>query len=234
MPSLKEKSAMEEIVLRVAAKSQVTVEQADRVATRFARSIEPPRTVTALSVGEKFENEAWRIHRNSMAIRVTDLTNAGKRGKKVETLSLYKKFPNAKTPLESIAMEFVMNAKRKASFAKMKEVAEQALEVLDDVGMQILVERGVDVAPGDFKPIMIEGEHVLVEAGFDDFSVKDLDDKNNEKTCTPRAEGSKKDIPVFYRWVQDNKKKILRMTYSDVITEMGKLQIEYHNYCAYD
>lgn len=41
------------------------------------------RVAASLAQGKSFENDSWRIHRLSDAIRVTDLTNAGRRGKRV-------------------------------------------------------------------------------------------------------------------------------------------------------
>jgi len=224
---LKGKSAtMDDIAIRVAAQSMVSSELASRVASRHVR---------ALDLGKTFENESWRIHRFAHALHITDLTNAGKRGKKVEKLSLYEKSISRNIPWESIAMEFVMNAKRGANLAKMKQVADEQIEVFGSlVGLQIHIERGVDVMPGGFEPIIVDGEFVRIEAGYTDFLVKDKVDKNNEPTCIPAIKGGKKSIPAFYRWVQDNKSKLSGKKYYEVLRDMKDMGIEYHDYCAMD
>lgn len=191
-----------------------------RVAARF---------MTALNVGETFENEHYRIHRYADSIKVMDLTNAGKRGKKVDAVTLYD-FPRL-SPVESTAMGYILWAKRNSPFSKMLEQAKEDAEILG-CKIEVSAYRGVDVMPAGVKPVEINGEHVYVEASPLRFIVRDKDDRNNEPTCIPR--GNKKSLPVFYRWVKDNESRIRGMLFRDVLKEMEALGMDFHQYCAVD
>jgi len=176
----------------------------------------------ALSVGETFENEFWRVHRFDNAIRVTHLVNAGKRGKKcVEFIVI-----NSKSP-ESQALEFVMLAKRGSDFNRMKKAVDEAKEVGADVDDRFL--KGVDVKPGNFQKLFVRGAHVTIEADYDSYSVQDINDDDNEPTCIARG---KKSVYLFYRWVKDNARAIAAMTMSQVQEAMTEAGIDFHSYCA--
>ena len=187
-----------------------------------------PRTASmskfALSVGETFENDSWRIHRYMDSIRITHLVNAGKRGKRCMEFVVV----GAAGP-ESTAMEFVMLAKRGSDFNRMKKSIDEAVEVGAKLYENIL--RGVDVKPGNFQKVFVRGAHVTIEADYDSYSVKDINDENNEPTCI--AQG-KKSVYLFYRWVKDNARAVAAMTMSQVMTAMKSNGIEFHYYCAVD
>lgn len=184
----------------------------------------------ALDVGRTFENDDYRIHRYRDAIKVTELANAGKRGKKVQVMTLY-----GQGPMEGFAMEFVMHAKRGDNWNRMKQVGEEAVQA---GGGQLYLsfdqERGVDVMPGGFQVVTVNGDKVYVEVGYKEFVVRDKVDQNNLPTCIPAISGGLKSIPVFYRWVKENEKKIEKMTFSDVMKAMKDLGVRYHYYCAMD
>lgn len=184
----------------------------------------------ALDVGRTWENDQWRVHRYVDHIVVWDLTNAGKRGKKVPRWSVGSTARSF--PFESTAMEIIMWAKRGASASQMRKV----LDEIEEVGGHIseTSERGVDVSPGGFAPVEIRGKHVRVEVGWKDFTIKNLDDEINEPTCIPAIKGGIRSIPAFYRWVQDNKSKIEKMDFREVLKAMDGLGVPYHEYCAMD
>ena len=225
---LKGKNAMtdESIALRVAAIHSTDPVMVRRVASRF---------FSALNAGENFENEAWRVHRYMNSIKVTDLTNAGKRGKKVTELSLYEKVTTRQIPWESIALEIVMHARRKVSLEKMKKVLEEQVEVFGTyVALETHARRGIDTMPGGFIPVKIEGKYVDIEATPRTFSINDKVDKNNLPACIPAISGGLKSIPVFFRWVQDNEARVKDMKFNDILADMRKEGIEYHSYCRMD
>lgn len=188
----------------------------------------------ALSVGNGFENELWRIHRYSNSIVVTDLTNAGKRGKKVDSWVIMGKGirGDESLPMESMAMQYMMWAKRNANPSKMKSVIDEDLEVHGDLMVvEQRSERGVDVTPGGFKPLLVRGAHVTIESDYQGFSIKDINDDANEPTCIAKG---KKSVKQFYRWCSDNAKKIQSWTLSQIMNELSKEGIEYHYFCAMD
>ena len=192
-----------------------------RVATRFLQ---------ALGIGDTWENDKWRIHEYAGSIKITELENAGRRGKKVRSLILYN-FPPT-FPTESVAAEFIIEAKKGVDFGKMQQVLEEQREIFD-CKSDYQEYRGVDIMPAGFQPLRIRGDKVYVEADFNDFTVRD-DDSANLSTCIPAITGGRKSIPAFYRWVKDNQGKIKNMSYTEVLHEMNALGIQYHTYCAMD
>lgn len=190
------------------------------------------RTAT-FSVGATHETDTWRIHRFSESIRITELKGAGKRGKRCTEISLHG--GSRTTPWESIAMGALLYAKRDATASKMEAEMEE-LTGGDDgwVKMEVRALRGVDVMPGGFEKLRMKTKEVEIEAGYDNFSVRDLVDKNNLPTCIPAFKGGKKSIPAFYRWVQDNESKLKSMDYHEILRAMSKEGIQFHSYCAMD
>lgn len=196
------------------------------VASRFANRV-------ALNVGETMETEKWRIHRFAESIRVTDLTNAGKRGKKVESWIIFSNSGGSKAlPLETMALQYAMWAKRDATPAKMKSVLDEDLEVYGDtMSLETRTERGVDVLPGGFKPVFVRGAHVTIESSLTDFVIRDINDDNNEPTCIAKG---KKSIGQFYKWISENQKKAQSMTLGQIMNALKTEGIEYHYFCAVD
>ena len=198
-----------------------------KVATRYI--------VAAVARGETVEQGDVRIHRYADVFFIWDLTNAGKRGKKVKMMAVQ---PNHYYYKGDRAKWFDSMSRAIEHYRTYKDVKNFFEDVLVDYPNEIDIdereERGVDVYPGGFMPVKVNGKGVYVEVGYKDFTVRNLDDKYNETTCIPAIKGSKKAIPVFYRWVKDNESKIKSMTFREVLTEMDKLDVPYHQYCAMD
>jgi hypothetical protein len=200
---------------------------AAKVATRYLAAAH-------VGMGDTVEQGDVRIHRYRDLFMIWDLTNAGKRGKKVRRMAVqptYSYKGDRQKWLESMskAIEYYRTYDQIKSFFK---------DVLEDFPGEISIdedqERGVDVTPGGFMPVKVNGKKVYVEVGYRDFEVRDLVDTNNLPRCIPAIKGGKKAIPVFYRWVKDNESKIKNMTFIEVLREMDKLDIPYHDYCAMD
>ncbi len=198
---------------------------AQRVAVRFAAT----KVLANLGIGETFENELWRVHRYSHSIRVTHLENAGRRGKKCVEWLVDTDGPKTRGGGESLAMEFMMLAKRKESLQRMAQAMGEAIAVGYTVHKGDL--RGVDIKPGNFQKLFVRGALVTIEADYDSYQIRDITDDNNEPTCI--AQG-KKSIAQFYRWVKDNAQKLQSMSMHDIMTAMKQQGIEYHYYCAMD
>jgi len=191
----------------------------------------------ALSVGETFENDAFRASRGAISIRIWDLTNAGKRGKKVDSITIYDLDYADKVEDWSPKKSFDQLTRLK-SYREAKSWAFSLLEYLEGEGALVNIEqtqsRGVDVEPPGFKPIKIKTPSLYIDADYNNFTVRNLDDDYNEPTCIPAINGGKKDVKLFYRWVSDNESKIRGMNFSNVTEAMRKNGIKYHYYCAVD
>ena len=195
--------------------------------------------VAELQEGHTWENEKVRVHRFRPSYHIWDLTNAGKRGKKVRKLSFF--------DLDMVRDETVKSNIEK--FAKGIEKVrdyDQALKwvqiIINDARqrkssqpqMQETDERGTDVAPAGFKPLRIMGKGVSIDSDYKSFQVQNVADKANLETCIPAIKGGQQDIKVFYRWVSDNLDKVKQMDFQQVLKEMSKLGIKYHQFCAVD
>lgn len=238
----KGKSAMDEMVLRVAA-SAVDPEMAKRVASRAMR---------ALALGKTFESDKWRIHRYRDFIDITHLENAGKRGK-CDKWSLEMNF-HGDSLQESLGLEILQAAKKNVSADQMEKLLqEQVAEFGSGYSLKLhhTQYKGVDVIPAGFGPMEISTMKIQLTVKMDGFSVRDMSegreievedwDGNKKKvmdypnmpTCIPSSAG-KKGLAAFYRWVKDNKSKVKNMSYSDVLDALKDLGIPYHTYCAMD
>ncbi len=188
----------------------------------YDRAASQPKV--ALSIGETFENDKWRVHRYADSIVITDLTNAGRRGKQVLSWVLM----HVRTG-ESTSMEFEMLAKRGVDAARMKTAVDEAVEV----GAEFFErnQKGVDIKPGNFQKLVVRGAHITITADYDDFMIQDIDDDMNEPTCIGKG---KKDVYLFYRWVKDNMKALQPMTFGAAMDAAKKAGIKLHQFCAID
>lgn len=190
-----------------------------------------------INVGDTYENGNLRVHRYRDSLVLWDLTNAGKRGKKVERVTVTMAHWADRGPADE---DKILNSLGAAldSYDSLARAVSMLKDVLVDYPgsfrLSAYEERGVDVMPAGFEKFTIEGRHVSVEAEYKDFRVRNLDDNANEPTCIPAVRGGVRDIPVFYRWVKDNEDRIKTMNYRQVLQEMEQLGIRYHDYCAMD
>lgn len=203
-----------------------------RVASRFAQKT----ASETLGIGDEVEIKNWRIHRYRDVLVVTDLTFAGKRGKKVQSISISEDFGDGSyESLYGIAEDAIVLAKQGVAFDRMKSYLTDDLHMLKGKVTSYLRElRGVDVIPAGFTPVVIKTNEFYLEVTLKDFRLVDSRDQNNIPTTIPAIQGGKKDIPVFYRWVKDNEAAIKRMTFRDISKAMDSLGIKVHSYYAMD
>lgn len=207
----------------------VVIHIADYLAAK--KAVQTVAVDEPLRVGVTLERGTLRVHRLRDLFQLWDLTNAGKRGRKVRTLSVSPAF-RAGIDREEVMEQMARRLATLASF----EVAELAVHgfliehpaALDVSDGEL---RGVDVTPGGFKPIKVETVRLSLEVGYRSFSVKDLNDPHNRPTCVP-GDARKVLIPVFYRWVSDNITRLESMSYREVLREMMAMGIDYHDYCG--
>lgn len=189
-----------------------------------------------LSVGDtvNLDKTMLQVQRFRPTIRVTDMTDAGKRGKKVRQFSLYD-LDRTGADQHPGFLKFVSDILGEslyfdAALKQAKDLADQ------DRGpkLEVSLLRGVDVLPMGFKAIVVDTWEFHLEVDLNDFVIRDKYDQNNFPTCIPAAKGGKRDIPVFYRWVRDNIQAIEKMTFSQIVRDMMALGIKFHQYCAMD
>jgi hypothetical protein len=202
----------------------MTREQIARELVRVAKGL-------VSRTGERFESDSIRAHQFMNSIKIWDLSNAGKRGRKVDVLTII---------ATDNASEKMLDGHFKA--VKIYDSYSDILSLFrdlkydfpDDFEIHETTERGVDVTPAGFQPIKIDGRHVFINSDYKSFVVKDTDDEYNEETCIPAFSGGKNDVKVFYRFVKDHASWLKNATFSDVLRAMKKQGIKYHRYCAMD
>jgi hypothetical protein len=193
-----------------------------------------------VTIGQVVENGTFRMRRYREYLVLWDLTNAGKRGKSCERLTVspsYDPVNGFTDPNERL--EFLnrlgLRLEDYSSFGHaVGSLKDLLVDYPDSLEMETAFERGVDVMPAGFKELRINTPFVSIRVEFKDFSVTNLEDKFNEPTCIPAIKGGIKAIPLFYRWVQDNEESLKHMKYRDILDQMKKLGVPYHTYCAID
>jgi len=188
------------------------------------------KTSAKLGVGHTIENGNIRIHRYRDSIRCTDLTNAGKRGKKVDEITFDAQDGSYLVP-------FISEFEKMRSF---KQAEKLAKEIEKDKESKIRTYknqlRGVDVQLPEGKgqdKIKILTPKISLISEFDGFYVKDLTDINEETIIAPRS-APKKAIKQFRMWVMQNEDKIKRMTFNEIVRELMKNKIDFHSYYGLD
>lgn len=201
-----------------------------RVASKFLNK------KAELSIGETKEIKNWRIHRYMDSLTITDLTFAGKRGKNVLTLVVVSDTRDV-AMIATISASVMVRAERGVSVNEMKSDLDQLLEAYDTQGtsqlkLYVREEKGVRVVPAGFAPFKIRTDKFYLELELNDFTLRNVEDEQNGTTCY--ANGSKKEIPAFYRFVKDNEAAIKHMSYRELRRALSSMDIQYREYCSVD
>ena len=191
---------------------------------------------TPPNLGKTNESSHIRWHIFATSIRVWDLTNAGKRGKKVDTFALWGLDYISDVDVQASLAKWIKNTLPKQNYKQALQFAKSTEQATHDryPSLEIRQEMGVRVAPPGFGPFKLETPNVSIEADWDSFTVNDKIDQNNLPSCIPASKGGKASVKVFYRWVQDNQNRIKQMTFGQIQQEMRKAGIKSHYYCRMD
>jgi len=193
-----------------------------------------------LAIGQTIETDRFRIHRFGGSIRVTDLANAGKRGKMVDEFALYDIDYVRDSKILRLIEQFAKVVHRAKSYKMALKMAEGIVSEADRLGVlgSPKIEKhqykGVRVAAPGFKPIVINTPYISVNADSDHFSVRDNVDRNNEPTLIAPTRGKVTAIKKFHEWARKNRRKLERMTFSEVSGALRKAGIDTHYFCAMD
>lgn len=199
-----------------------------------------------IPLGREIENGSVRIHRYRDLFMVTDLTNAGKRGKKVNQASISPSY-SFKGDREAW---FDRMGDAIASYTRYSQVLAFFRDILVDYPGEIDIsentERGVDVRPGGLTKIRLQtskkpdGSHMVIESNPLDWSVKSVAVQESPKGGTfnmdtlYRPAGSKtvaeKGAAIFNKWLTENLSRVNKMTILElrkVWSDLG-VQYDYH------
>ena len=154
--------------------------------------------------GETKENEHLRFHVWNSSVKVWDLENAGKRGKTVPVMVVWDADFVQDPQLLGALIDWVKDLPKSTfaqAVARVKALDAMPVEGFGRTKLEFRNERGVDVAPAGFGPIIINTPNVHIEADWNTFSVRDHIDRNNEPTCIPSSKGGKDSIKVFFIYI---------------------------------
>ena len=156
-------------------------------------------------------------------LTVTDLTNAGKRGKTVDSFSLsIKKRENQGDLLEY--------ADRIDSQTTYVDALEEVPLFLEELSFDESTKRGVDVIPGGVKPIKVQNPKMYLHSDPKGFQIRDLTDVNQMIAY----EASRTDASKAYKFFQQNIADLQNMSFDGVLMAMAKNGIKYKSYFALD
>jgi hypothetical protein len=198
-----------------------------------------------LAVGETVERDGLRLHRFRPSLRVTDLANAGKRGKTCQEFALYDldyAFQDAKA---AAAVSAALKAIAKApTYAKAVAIAKDAAAPKGKVGVgfQEHTLRGIDVEPAQGAAgaqITLDTATFRLEASATDFSVHEKrrpgPTGDDTQILMPPVGGAKKTaIKAFYAWVQGHQAEVRGMTFRDLRRAMDEADLQYHSFSTMD
>lgn len=203
--------------------------------SRVVKVMSSLQTVASIEVGATVETGSLRIHRYRDHLVLWDITNAGKRGKKVPRVSVSPAFSRGLAGAEGEAL-----LDRVGKLLTSYECFERAVATLKALNQDAEClrfdyqeERGVDVKPTHFPTIEIRTAKLRITADFRTFSIEDLTDKFNEPTAIPDGDGQKA-VAKFYLWVRDNRATVESFTFREILNSMRQLGIRCHSYCAVD
>jgi hypothetical protein len=205
-------------------------------------------TSVGVPVGETVERDGLRFHRYASSLRVTDITNAGKRGKSCPEFALFNLDYGVKDAKQIAAVEDALKAIAKAkTYAQAVALARGVAAKDSQRGMAFAsVEerqlRGVDVEPASDstgRTIKIETPTFTLAAGATDFSVSEKvrpgHGGDDTRMIIPPVGGAKKTaITVFRSWVKQNLNDIKRMTFRELSKAMADAGLNYHSFSTMD
>jgi hypothetical protein len=181
---------------------------------------------TTIEIGTTWQNGTYRIHRYAGSIRVTDIRNAGRRGKRCQQLGVWDDMIAKHEHLaDTLSSLLVAGAECGASIAEMAQACADA----GLTGYEVQDLRSVDVEPTE---LSVTGRHVRVTATDLDVCIRDLDDRMNEPTAIARKRSDAKKV---HGWVRRNLVRVNESTFRELInTIRSECGVSLHQWCAVD
>jgi hypothetical protein len=199
--------------------------------------------------GDTIESPAWRLHRYATSIRLWDLKNAGKRGKKVRELMWWAldRAPAKVRPSIEKAIDLIANT---TTFDEAAAIVEEWFswndpeEIKQPMGgkakraqnteYKVVLRRGIDVPAAGERKFQFVTPELAVDVTAQDFSIRDLRDRANMPAAIPPLKRKKTAIKKMYKWFGENEERVRRMKYRELLNELNAAGIEYHSYLMMD
>lgn len=199
------------------------------------------KLAAAIPLGKTVEVGSVRIHRYAESFHVTDLTNAGKRGKKVRVMSLSPSYSFPGKPEEWME-RMSKSLLDYRSYDRIKAFIEDILhDYPGEINLHESEKRGVDVNPGGTEKIELENQFGLrVTALPDSFLLRSTVLIRPKRPQDPANDSpgdvfqdtlyygvSKKDAAVFYNWLKANRSEFAKMSIMDLRKLWDSLGVRY-------
>ena len=224
---------------------------AEKVAQKFLQEGLAERVVAkylqgAVDVGRTvFTPQNLKIHRYRDSVEVTDMTNAGKRGKKVQVMHIgvgHMAPEMVDTTIKNLTTDILhMNYGQVKAHVE-KVIAEQkAQKIFDGFHFSEVTQRGIDVEPmGTTLEVtnkFPDGAWLRVRASPHEFQVTDSavisapgKPAHGYHQDTNYWPVKKQDGIAFYGWMKDNLSKVHGMTIQDLTSLWHSLGIHYNSH----
>ena len=194
--------------------------------------------VAGLGVGRgTFTDKGLKIHHYRGSLKITDMANAGKRGKKVRVLTVWSNRPNddETDALLEKAVEHLLHLDYDGVKRKLEDVQEQYGQGLK---LDETILRGVDVEPEGTKITLgkkfPDGSSIEITASPHEFRVTDRHffptEKGGFHQDTMYWGNKKQDGIMFYGWLKDNLAAASNMTLDQLRDVWNKLGIRYDSH----
>lgn len=223
------RSLKDQLLSEMGYKKASTMEASKRVVARFIKA-------EGIPLGKTWETGTVRIHRYRGSFQITDLTNAGKRGKKVKQMSLGLSKLNDEDPW------YDNMAKILAKVDSYDEVKRLIKDVQQDYPNEIRMYenelRGIDVNPGGTTKLTLshktDGGSIEITAEPNEFLVKSthmFEGKGENKK--PFAQDTlyyskkKESAAIFYNWLKANLSEAGKMDITDLRKLWSDLGVKY-------
>lgn len=179
-----------------------------------------------LRVGEEKQGDHLRVLRYADHFRISDLTNAGQRGKSVEVLTI-----NCRSVRDDQLVDDLGSALLNADMDTAKDWARRLRQMDKSIRTRVFEVKGVDVLPASEKTIRFDNGKIGIHVSHDTATIRNLLDKANNAMLTPvstrRGHQSKRSLKQLSRWIRDNLAALKRMDYQQVTKALRQANIKY-------
>lgn len=198
-----------------------------RIVARYvlARGLDVGRTV---NVGDV------RIHRFRDMFRVTDLTNAGKRGKKVRTLAIDLGYGSTVGDREAWFDELSEGLIRQTTYEGVVRYLNHMKEGEPYLNWSISEQRGIDVEPTGSKLTLKTNAGLVIESSASEFNVLNKQPLTHPQTGDPIGfqdtnyyNRGKDSANVFFTWLQSNLSQVNSLDMNDLRRVWDQLDVKY-------
>lgn len=188
-------------------------------------------SLITLNIGETFENSNVRIHRYKDMVYVTEITNAGKKGKECKHVTIENYLNDDKT--NNDLTHFTNHLNKACTYAVIEACAMLLESENNKIKLHYSTKKSIDVTPFNHRPIEFINDTASYRIEYNGFCIRQLNDVN-EPTLINYHKTKKQSVKKLYKYIKENKDKIQSLDFSKARELLIKLDVNYHYYCALD